>query len=429
MSDRARPDLRSMLPAGEWLNLQILHKPTGMMADHNWAIHAKATWARHGGTQAYIKLILPAPHDAGEATEIVTGAERLRMLEKRLKRIQSLASGVPVVSLLEVQLSDAGLLIAMEHVRPLQDMIERGEAYGLSVRTLRDLDPDRDERTRWLHYDICPRNIGVTVDGSCVLIDLDSLYLAEDEVFNVSVPAWKPFRSPLALRDEINECQAAGPAVALDLARKKMRFEVALVAAECVLGPMPTEGEFLTSSRVEKWLREADPQDPCVDFWARELRSAVDRVAMPPLREIVERLQLVLDGSLSSDPPPLPMVAPVLAAPIVVEDAVDPVVDAGGDSGWALEWAMLKPAAHALRAGRLDGPAIRVYRSAVEGLAARHPTRREAWEELLLVLISYQRDARASLEAVEKAAQHVPGDRNFQRLRQIVQTWASERQR
>ncbi len=383
-----KADLVALLPGGEWLNVRILNLAPGMMASHNWAVLAKARWLRQGGRDAFIKFIVPAGATAGDETEMVTGEARLRQLEGRLQAIRHLGAAVPVVPLLEVRLTDRGLLIAMEEVRPLQDVIERGEAYELSERMLRDLDPDKHEAGDWFHYDICPMNVGVTAQGGCVLIDVESLYLATGAGFNVSVPAWKRFRVPRSLRDEIDDRQAAG-AVPLEDALKKVRFEVALAAAECILGPMPTDVGCLDDARLDKWLHAADRSDPAVAFWGRELRQALARGAFDPLGELADRLRVALStGPAIAHAPRIPT-----STQVVSEQAPPVTRGAAAPTGFEIEWVLLKPAAYALRAGKLDAAGVRAYRAAVEQLAAKYPMNRELWTSCSLFLSHIRRIA------------------------------------
>ncbi len=164
-------DLHAMLPAGEWANLQILNQTPGMMADKDWALFAKAKRIRDGGKAAFIKFVVAASSQAGDTTLLVTSGNRLKDLFERLKHIQQMGDTVPIVPLLEIQHTESGLLIAMEEVTPLREVIDRGEAYHLSTKVLRDLDPDADGNS-WHHFDVCPNNIGILRSERCVLIDV-----------------------------------------------------------------------------------------------------------------------------------------------------------------------------------------------------------------------------------------------------------------
>lgn len=431
MASNPKTDLLSLLPAGEWRNVRILNRPPGMMASREWGLFAKAQWLRDGGKNAFIKFIIPAPSSAGATTAMVTSKARLRELEKRLRRLKELGKTIPLVPLLSLQLAECGLMIAMLEVQPLQDAIEGGEAYNLSERVLTDLDPETEGVTEWLHYDICPRNIGITSDRRCVLIDVESFYIKSTDRFEVSVPAWKRFRLPVTLAEEVDERQVVGEMFS-EIAVRKVRFEVALAAAECVLGPMPSgAGGQLDSSRLETWLLNADANDPAVAFWARILRIALRDGSMPSLRILAEELRGILRSHPRSAQAPL--VPDVLSVGIAPPDPADPIRAAlepvEEHSQWRLEWGLLKPSAHALRAGKLDAEGLLRYKEALEILGIKYPKQRQVWEELLLVTISYQRDSAAAQQIAEMAITQLPSDRDFLRYQRMVRAWNTEQKR
>ena len=415
-----------MLPAGEWANLQILNQTPGMMADKDWALFARAKRIRDGGKAAFIKFIVAASSQAGDTTLLVTSGNRLRDLFERLKHIQQMGDAVPIVPLLEIQHTQSGLLIAMEEVMPLRDVIERGEAYHLSTKVLRDLDPDADGNG-WHHFDVCPNNIGVLRSERCVLIDVESFYLEAEGKYNVSVPAWKPFRAPSGLEFDV-QVQLATGGIDRSIAARKLRFEVALAAAECVLGPIPFNGPNLARSTIEAWVANADADNPAVVFWKQELLAAVDAANFPPLQE----LRVRLESAIKSEPEPTG--APLVQVPSV---GVEPGRAAGAvisafppvpaQSGWLKEWALVLPMVHALRAGRLGGKQIIEYRQVLQQLAARYPTQADVWNELLLVVISFEKNPALALSLVTEALQHIPGSEDLARMRNIVQMWARER--
>lgn len=425
MASNPQIDLVALLPAGEWADIKILNQAPGMMADRDWAILAKARWLRAGGKPAFIKFVVPAGAQAGDTTVMVTGAARLRELQERLQRLRAV-DDIPLVPLLSVQLSDEGLLIAMAEVTPLQDLIEQGVAYPLSRAVLRDLDPEKPGSTRWLHFDICPRNIGVTPDGRCVLIDVDSMYLEDEGRYDISVPAWKPFRAPKNLVREVTDRLASG-GVTRDLAIRKTTFEVILAAAECVLGPLsPGRGNF-DRSLVESWASAADERDAAAAFWRAELLAMADAGRPRRVREVLADLEEALASSPAEPHAPLAHAIPretQLEAPTPGPAALPEIA---APPGWSTDWLLLKPAAHALRAGRLDRPRIREYRAALTRLCEQYPQQREPWEELLLVTVSYEKDPRAALEVITAALRNIPDDADLKKMRDVIQNWVAER--
>ncbi|HEY2383962.1 MAG TPA: hypothetical protein VGK48_22525 [Terriglobia bacterium] len=417
-------DIAAFLPAGEWAEIRTLNKPPGMMADHNWAIFARARWLRDGGKPGFIKFIVRAGSKAGADTEMITGHDRLKGVFDRLVSLQAFGLAIPLVPLFEVQLKAEGLLVAMEELEPLHDIIKRGEAYSLSLKILEDLDPEKDKGPSWLHFDICPMNIGVLANGRCVLIDVESFYLEKDDVFQVSIPAWKPFRAPQDLVDKVQDQLATG-SVDKSTAYLKQRYEIALAAAECVLGPLAPHGN-LTSSVLKTWLSAADPKDRAVQFWARTLQAALDNGQIRPIRELHDELQSSLSEVEDVDHAPL-VHEPVLP-PISIGEGAVPSAPGGGPEGWEEDWNLLKPAAYALRAGKLENEQLPQYRLALERLARKYPSQRLFWNELLLVAISYEKNAAEALAYANEALQHLRDDPDLNRMRNIIQRWVTERQ-
>ncbi len=179
-------------------------------------------------------------------------------------------------------------------------------------------------------------------------------------------------------------------------------------------------------------ISKADPNDPAVGFWKKEIESAVSSGAVRSIREIFKELtDLLSKGSrLLRAPLANPTLPPFIPAPAT---AATPVVAAlatatgtTAPSDWQEEWQDLEPMAGALRAGRLDASAIEQYRRTLSRLSKRHPTQREVWNELLLVVISYQKDARTALKYAKRALEHLPDDTELKRLRDIVGVWLGE---
>lgn len=420
-------DLNDLLPAGEWANVQVLNQPAGMMAKKAWAVLAKAKRVRDGGKAAFIKFIVAAGSHAGDTTLMFTSPDRLGGLHERLRQLHQLEDTVPIVPLLDIQRTEKGLLIAMEEVRPLSDFIDKGEAYHLSAKVLEDLDPDTDG-IGWHHFDVCPKNIGVLPSGRCVLIDLDSVYLEREGRYDISAPAWKPFRAPQGLvQDVFYELELGG--VGRIVAARKLRFEIALAAAECVLGPILSTGQNLDRGTINAWIASADAADPAVVFWKQELLAAIDTGNFPTLQELREKLESALGAGTE------PAGAPLVQVPTdSTESARPPAIAISAISAdpaqaeWLEEWALVLPMVHALRAGKLDGKQIVEYRQALRQVAARYPAQADVWNELLLVVISYEKDAELALSVVNEALDKIPGNDGLARMRNIIQMWVRGRQ-
>ncbi|WP_205522820.1 hypothetical protein [Myxococcus eversor] len=408
-----------------------------MMASREWAILAKARWLRKGGKSAFIKFIIPAARGAGPDTEWITGNSRLKQLEQRLLALRELGERIPLVPLLEVRLSERGLLIAMEEITPLQDKIERGGQRELSLKVLECLDPMAERGADWFHFDICPNNIGVLPSGRCVLIDVESLYLREDACFSVTVPAWKSFRAPSFLANEVADALAARgrpalPGFDVALAQKKTCYEVALAAAECVLGPLRLAERHLSESGLAQWVADSDDSDPVVLFWRQQLHGLVTGAQTPSIQALAQEMRQVLSSNRQVVPSPrsrqqvnfpnnrLEVLPPT-------QEVVSAVLPQSQMDGWEAEWKLIQPRARALRAGRLGYAEVADYKLMLEQLSVRYPDRREVWDELLLLSISYLKDPAVAEWFVKSALERIPGDLELERQKTIIQNWAAER--
>ena len=86
------------------------------------------------------------------------------------------------------------------------------------------------------------------------------------------------------------------------------------------------------------------------------------------------------------------------------------------------------PKVHALRAGKLGGMEIVEYRRELQQLAEGYPAQADVWNELLLVVISYEKDAALALSVVSEANKQIPDDGDLARMKNIVEVWARGRQ-
>ena len=429
MNKRIVPDLNVILPGGEWADIETLDSAPGLMAGRKWAVLAKAKWHRKGGLPVFLKYMLPAGENAGPESKVFLGESHLAGLKTRLEGLKEMGGAVPLVTLHHLAHIADGLLIAMEQVTPLNEMIESGPNRELSLRVLRDLDPEKGQAIKWLHFDICPMNIGVRGDGVCIFIDPESMYQLQEEKFQLSAPAWKPFRAPQAMEDAVHAGWAADKSIDQELATNKMRFEIALVAAECALGPLPDGSLPRDEQSLEKMLGVFNTTDPVNGFWVRELRSMATTGGTRRLQEIANDLAAIparprISRKTTESVPPMHSSAVPRAEPAkgTALPTAPGAVEASGDS-WEKAWTELQPQIVSLRTGKMHGHHLLAYSEALDRLAAKFPRRRELWLELLLVQISYLKDPGASAETVNKALSQLPDDMALIRFRNIIQKW------
>lgn len=423
MNQRPVPDLTNLLPAGEWADIEILNSTPGLMTKRNWAIFARARWLRKGGREAFLKFLLPAGDQAGPDTQLVLSESRLGELKVRLELLQAMDETVPLVKLLRVEQIANGLLIAMDFVTPLNDLIDEGRSRDFSLRLLRDLDPEKVVPLRWLHFDICPLNIGVSKNGKCVFIDPESMYPIEESEFELSVPAWKPFRAPKSLADAVFDALGAERCIDQPLAIKKMRYEISLAAAECVLGRLPKGILPQGDAALDVWLSSFNTADGMVDFWVKELRSMARGGVARPLHEIAKDLAMV--PAVGKVPLPslmsaLPDEGPKMASEHPPDKGSEAASFSSGSGEWEEAWGGLQSRAIALRTGKLHGDQLIAYRADLEELTSKFGSERDLWLELMLVLISYFKDLEASWAAITKALACLPGHPELVRYRNLI---------
>jgi hypothetical protein len=195
-----------------------------------------------------------------------------------------------------------------------------------------------------------------------------------------------------------------------------------------VLGPIPFNGQNLDRRTIEAWVANADAADPAVAFWKQELLAAVDSANFPALQELRERLESAVKSDTEPTGAPLVQVPAVAEEPVQAAGAaISAIPRIAAESGWLKEWALIMPMVHALRAGRLGGKQIIEYRQVLQQLAARYPTQGDVWNELLLVVISFEKNPVLALSLVTEALQHIPGSEDLARMKNIIQVWARER--
>ena len=421
--------LRRLLPAGEWTDLEEIPKQ-GMMATSYDALLARATWLRRGGVRAFVKCIWSAPRSAGATTQFVLGPKRLARLAERLGDLRDAGGDIPVVPILKVSLVDGGkaLLLIMEAVVPLNEHMERVGADISLARDLIDrLYPSRGDR--WHHFDVDPMNIGIKDETSIVLIDPDSLYLRTNGCFDITLPAWKQWRSPNALEDKIMNTIAEG--LSPELAAEKQAYETLLAAAECSLGH-PADFDYADSQTegLEHWLDQRAEDNPeLADFWRRHLIPLLSGGAIPAKSEVLAGLKIkVKERPQEADPmsadirPAREVTEPDLANALAEPNSEDPFSSA--DSGKTDDvWKRLAVVRRAMRTRRLLPEQLVTYEEKLVAFCRDNRSSEDAWRELLLLRIAYKRDPSGALETATEAVAAIPGSKYLRQQVTLLELW------
>jgi hypothetical protein len=405
-----------LLPSGEWQDVTIVDGVAGMMARRS--IMLRARWLRDGGHPAFIKYILAASPTAGETTRLLTGPQRIARLTQRLTALHAAQSTIPVVPLFEVRLIEetGGLLVAMADVQTLHSLIGRGMTdAGTAIQVLEALDP-KTCSPQWIHFDICPENVGVYGDGRIVLIDVESIYFrdADRATCEVTTPAWKPFRAPGGLRDELGLAFSANRQLPLELLQKKQSFEVLLAATECVIGLFKPHGDVLTAAQVDAWARDRRT-DSAAKILIDAIDAAVSNRPIPSLAAIAAALRRLHTPQCSTaDARNLESTLPNLASVPQGRTVAGPPRE-------------LDELADALRAGALSGANLVGYRKLLTEALAAAADRVPLRKELLLIAISFEKDPNMARTIAEEAMKDSQCDEELVRWHQIVQIWCAAR--
>jgi hypothetical protein len=150
-------------------------------------------------------------------------------------------------------------------------------------------------------------------------------------------------------------------------------------------------------------------------FWRRELERTLDgRGIRPPsdLADDLERLDLRAGPIESVRERPSQSPSEGLGTAVVIEE-----------TEFERAWSTILPTARALRTGALPPGEIAAYREDLEALVGRFATQREVWAEMLLVIISYQRNRADAAETVRRARAALSTDLDLKQLERIIDLW------
>jgi hypothetical protein len=306
----------------------------------------------------------------------------------------------------------------MEKVVPLKDEILSGRTgISTAIDVLTAFDPAiKASQTTWTHFDLCPANAAKRANGDIVGIDVESFYIQDAGSFNVTVPAWKRFRAPARMVQEVDvACGSQAGGIPVKMAREKLSFETMLLATECVLGLFAPSGRMgLHSGALRSWAG-ARLAEPAVSTLVSALELFVEGKQAPSLCDVADALRKTLRPSSS---PTTPIASRPTELAQTVPDKLGPVgsVAAGPPTERDL-------CARELRAGILSGQRMSSYVNSLLETIAKEPSDRGAWDELILIAISFQKDPVRALSLISDALVKFPGDADLERLRRMVITW------
>lgn len=435
MPDDLLAELLKRLPAAEWTNIRPISPGPSLMSEYR-TVFAEATWLRGGAKQVFLKCIWASADSSSDSADDLDSPKRLKAICERAQNIKSFGSSIPIVPILDIRIIEPGILVqTLERVDIVADLIEQNKvSVELAVSILRNLAIRyQASNPTWIHFDICPRNVGVTKSGQVVFIDIESCYLGDGKGISITSLLTKEHLLYASLRDSLLEDYTGSPTpvCALPTLVKKYEFEVALVAAQVTLG-FPTYPNYPTNSAEEwlnPWLQEAAKANPELsEFWQKCLEKETVLNVGINLERIADQLELKKDLEVAlynSSPTPTPSILQVPEVPNV-PNSLDPNQVSHSES--RAPWEVLSDVGIKLRQDRMRREEILAYRSQIERLTDTHPKDLQVWKELLLIDISFLRKPRKAHDTIKAARIALPNEGYLEQAESMIENWIAIRE-
>lgn len=390
-------EFKLALPAGEYSSVKVVENSVGVMASRG--VRATAYSERHR-VDVFLKAIRVERQGAGQETALLTNAPRLARVEERLQLARQLKTPlVPIHSIGWIG-AKTWLLVSMTPVMTLSSRIGVGADITLATNVLNSLGASKC--SGWIHYDICPDNVGITKEGDVVFIDPESFLQLEDGGIDVSLGHHKPWRLSPQIRQLISGATDAKSAII------KHNAEVILLAAECCCGRF--NGVELNAREIETWARFAPGEKAVVDFWRAVLVRAATGMPDDPI-EVAAKLTELETRRLDA-----PGVAPIVQE---VSQALMLSGQASADSPWGA----LAETRAAMRQRRLSSASLSVYSECLLANARKAPHERLWWIEALTLHLVFLLDPVKALAVAREALKHHPDDEHIKYDMRLAQRW------
>lgn len=269
--EKALLDVGSEWGTLEWLEAQ------GAMAIAGLALHCRVSSPK---LSVHVKIYLRAePH--GDSSYLRQGSvERIARLHQRFQELMK-DDEIENVRIRGLRYSDDGLIVIMDHVTIIESLFDQ-DPEGLRTevsRALRELDTHQ----LWIHFDICPKNVGRTSEGTYCYLDLESIYRVGESRVPVSEPLTKLHRIPgeliQLLATELNASGGLSP----ELAERFQNHQLARLAMDMFAG------DELEGADVEEILTRA--QLDHADMWHENVVQLVKRGQAPDPKELADAIE------------------------------------------------------------------------------------------------------------------------------------------
>ena len=245
----------------EWLAAE------GAMAAVGLAVHCRAT---SPDLSVHVKIYLHA-ESHGPSDYLRQGsAERIGRLFERFEELKD-DDGIATVRIHGLHKSDDGLIVIMDRVTLIESLFDK-DPDGLRADTPRAL-RELDTHQMWLHFDVCPKNVGRTQGGDFCYVDLESIYRVGERKVVVSEPLTKEHRIPSQLVAELVADLGSGDGLSRELAERFQNHQLARLAMDMCAG------NELVGSDVESFLVNGKLDH--ADMWDKEFVQLVKRSQAP----------------------------------------------------------------------------------------------------------------------------------------------------
>ena len=202
----------------------------GAMAIAGLAIHCRATSPT---MTVHVKVYLPVGPNDPPPNKKRGSPERIARLHSRFQELEAdnAIATVPIRALHQVH---GALIVVMEAVTIIKQLFA-DDANTLRTETPRAL-RDLDTKERWLHFDVCPKNVGRSSDGNFCYLDLESMYRIGEKGAVVSDELTKVYRIPSELLAELAAELGSTDGLSPDLAARFQGHQLGRLAMDMVAG-------------------------------------------------------------------------------------------------------------------------------------------------------------------------------------------------
>ncbi|PJZ47555.1 hypothetical protein [Leptospira saintgironsiae] len=400
-------ELLKNLPMGKFADVKQIDIKNGMMVKRR-TVFALGKSIKDRGELVVLKCIWPSTATDGWQTELLTNEGRLNRIENTLSKLKRESLPIPIVLIKDVEILRPSniLIIAMEKLEPLSSYIEKGLVKDFDIANLLRRFSITSDALNWIHFDICVDNLGIDGNGNFFMIDPDSLYLGDEELLKVTVPAMKEFNLPPAVIAKVRN------STDLEFTKKflltKFKWEICLVALQLHLRKLPARGFAENSDEwLNDWIESSFSENKELkDFWLRIFDLNV--LENKSLEDISVEYENVIKNFKASVP---------------LDESDEKTKETLIETESTDSNNLLKENAVKLRSGQLNYEGIFNYVSLLKGRLEEDESIELFWNELLTIAICFLKNPDLSEDFALKALKIFPNSEKFKEKLHMIQVW------